>query len=258
MHFEKGSIEDLKGGSWLDRTTYNTLGHNPTGNKKTDHFGHDMQSDKTLLNTFLRMAPARAEGLNEFDLIFKKDIEGDGELIKPPNQFPISDYSGIDMYKFKDNNGMTLRYRFNQELKKLKVDEQVLEKIKNKSWKKKYERGSERRDNTVDLTSVSNPGLRDLNEILNKGYKKAAKNILKNIGNTGNTVWIDEFISEEENEVGTVEYNKYGPHKTLRQVTDKAKGKSVHTGTPISIDEILKEQDLDELLQANPQMQRTD
>jgi hypothetical protein len=258
LHFEKGSIEDLKGGSWLDRTTYNTLGHNPTGNKKTDHFGHDMQSDKTLLNTFLRMAPDRAEGLNEFDLIFKKDIEGDGELIKPPNQFPISDYSGIDMYKFKDNNGMTLRYRFNQELKKLKVDEQVLEKIKNKSWKKKYERGSERRDNTVDLTSVSNPGLRDLNEILNKGYKKAAKNILKNIGNTGNTVWIDEFISEEENEVGTVEYNKYGPHKTLRQVTDKAKGKSVHTGSPISLDEILKEQDLEELLQANPQMQRTD
>ena len=258
LHFEKGSIEDLKGGSWLDRTTYNTLGHNPTGNKKTDHFGHDMQSDKTLLNTFLRMAPARAEGLNEFDLIFKKDIEGDGELIKPPNQFPISDYSGIDMYKFKDNKGMTLRYRFNQELKKLKVDEQVLEKIKNKSWKKKYERGSERRDNTVDLTSVSNPGLRDLNEILNKGYKKAAKNILKNIGNTDNTVWIDEFISEEENEVGTVEYNKYGPRKTLRQVTDKAKGKSVHTGAPISLDEILKEQDLEELLQANPQMQRTD
>ena len=258
LYFEKGSIEDLKGGSWLDRTTYNTLGHNPTGNKKTDHFGHDMQSDKTLLNTFLRMAPDRAEGLNEFDLIFKKDIEGDGELIKPPNQYPISDYSGIDMYKFKDNNGMTLRYRFNQELKKLKVDEQVLEKIKNKSWKKKYERGSERRDNTVDLTSVSNPGLRDLNEILNKGYKKAAKNILKNIGNTGNTVWIDEFISEEENEVGTVEYNKYGPRKTLRQVTDKAKGKSVHTGSPISLDEILKEQDLDELLQANPQMQRTD
>jgi hypothetical protein len=258
LYFEKGSIEDLKGGSWLDRTTYNTLGHNPTGNKKTDHFGYDMQSDKTLLNTFLRMAPARAEGLNEFDLIFKKDIEGEGELIKSPNQFPISDYSGIDMYKFKDNNGMTLRYRFNQELKKLKVDEQVLEKIKNKSWKKKYERGSERRDNTVDLTSVSNPGLQDLNEILNKGYKKAAKNILKNIGNTGNTVWIDEFISEEENKVGTVEYNKYGPHKTLRQVTDKAKGKSVHTGSPISLDEILKEQDLEELLQANPQMQRTD
>ena len=90
------------------------------------------------------------------------------------------------------------------------------------------------------------------------GYKKAAKNIIKNIGKTGNTVWIDEFISEEENKVGTVEYNKYGPHKTLRQVTDKAKGKSVHTGTPISLDEILKEQDLEELLQANPQMQRTD
>jgi hypothetical protein len=257
LYFEKGSIEDLKGGSWDDRTTYNTLGHNPTGNKKTDHFGYDLPSPKTPLNTFLRMAPDRGSKLNEFDKIYKEDIEGDGELVNPPNQFPT--ISGIDMYSFKDNNGMTLRYRFNQELKKLKIDEQVLERINNIEWKKKYKKGSERRTKTADLTSVSNPGLQDLNKILNRGYKKAASNILRNIGNSDGTVWLDEFISdEEENKEGTLDYNKYGPYKTLRQKMDEAKGKSIHTGEPISFDEILKKRDLDELIEANPQIRISD
>lgn len=257
LYFEKDSIEDLKGGSWADRTTYNTLGHNPTGNKKTDHFGYDLPSPKTALNTFLRMAPDRGEALNAFDKIYKEDIEGDGELVNPPNQFPT--ISGIDMYSFKDNNGMTLKYRFNQELKKLKIDEQVLERINNKEWKKKYELGSRKRTDTSDLTSVSNPGLRDLNKILNRGYKKAASNILRNIGNSDGTVWLDEFISdEEENKEGTLDYNKYGPYKTLRQKMDEAQGKSIHTGEPISLDEILKKRDLDELIEVNPQLRISD
>jgi hypothetical protein len=233
------------------------LGHNPTGNKKTDHFGYDLPSPKTALNTFLRMAPDRGARLNEFDKIYKKDIEGDGELVNPPNQFPT--ISGIDMYSFKDNKGMTLKYRFNQELKKLKIDEQVLEKIKNKQWEKKYKLGSSKRTDTSDLTSVSNLGLQDLNKILNRGYKKAESNILRNIGNSEGTVWLDEFVSnEEENKEGTLDYNKYGPYKTLRQKMDEAKGKSIHTGEPISFDKILKDRDLDELLEANPQMQISD
>lgn len=257
LYFEKGNIEDLKGGSWADRTTYNTLGHNPTGNKKTDHFGYDLPSPKTVLNTFLRMAPDRGETLNAFDKIYKEDIEGDGELVNPPNQFPT--ISGIDMYSFKDNNGMTLKYRFNQELKKLKIDEQVLERINNKEWEKKYKLGSRKRTDTSDLTSVSNPGLRDLNKILNRGYKKAASNILRNIGNSDGTVWLDEFINdEEENKEGTLDYNKYGPYKTLRQKMDEAKGKSIHTGEPISLDEILKKRELDELIEANPQIRISD
>lgn len=257
LYFEKGSIEELKGGSWDDRTTYNTLGHNPTGNKKTDHFGYDLPSPKTALNTFLRMAPDRGARLNEFDKIYKEDIEGDGELVNPPNMFPAM--SGIDMYSFKDNNGMTLQYRFNQELKKLKIDEQVLERINNKEWEKKYKLGSRKRTDTSDLTSVSNPGLQDLNKILNRGYKKAASNILRNIGNSDGTVWLDEFISDdEENEEGTLDYNKYGPYKTLRQKMDEAKGKSIHTGKPISLDEILKKRDLDELIEANPQIRISD
>jgi hypothetical protein len=203
------------------------------------------------------MAPDRGARLNEFDKIYKEDIEGDGELVNPPNQFPT--ISGIDMYSFKDNNGMTLRYRFNQELKKLKIDEQVLERINNIEWKKKYKKGSERRTKTADLTSVSNPGLQDLNKMLNRGYKKAASNILRNIGNSDGTVWLDEFISdEEENKEGTLDYNKYGPYKTLRQKMDEAKGKSIHTGEPISFDEILKNRDLDELIEVNPQIRISD
>jgi len=69
---------------------------------------------------------------------------------------------------------------------------------------------------------------------------------------------LDEFVSEDENEEGTAKYNKYGPNKTLRQVLDEAEERSVLTGRPISFDEVLKKENLDELLDANPQMQLSD
>ena len=252
LFFEDGNLEELRGGSFMDRTIYNTFGYNPTGNKKTDHFGHDEVSTKTPLNTFLRMAPVRDEGLNEFDIIYKKDVYG--ELVKPPKNMPT--INSLDMYKFKDNKGTTLHYRFYQELKKSDLDQKVLKKIRDRGWRKKYEKGSEGRGGTIDETSVSNPALQDLNEIFNEAYKKTARNILKNKGNKEGTIWLDEFVSEDENEEGTAKYNKYGPNKTLRQVLDEAKERSVLTGRPISFDEVLKKEDLDELLESNPQMQR--
>jgi len=63
---------------------------------------------------------------------------------------------------------------------------------------------------------------------------------------------LKEFISEEENEIGTLDYNKYGPHKTLKQVIDSARGKSVYTGEPVSVERALGRNDLKELLEANP------
>jgi len=243
LFFEKGSVEELKGGTWQDRTAYKITGHNPTGNKKTDHFGHDMQSPKTWLNTFIRWAPERSEELNAFDEVYKKDIEGDGQLIKPPNKFPT--ISGIDMYKFIDNNGVSLHYRFNQEVKKLNVDKTIIEIIKNKKWRKAWLKGSRKRTGTADIGSVSNPALQVLNTAFTKAYKAAAKNMMKD------KVLLKEFISEEENEVGTLNYNKYGPHKTLKQVIDSARGQTVFTGTPVSVERTLGRNDLDELLKTN-------
>ena len=243
LFFEKGSVEELKGGTWQDRTAYKITGHNPTGNKKTDHFGHDMQSPKTWLNTFIRWAPERSEELNAFDEVYKKDIEGDGQLIKPPNKFPT--ISGIDMYKFIDNNGVSLHYRFNQEVKKLNVDKTIIEIIKNKKWRKAWLKGSRKRTGTADIGSVSNPALQVLNTAFTKAYKAAAKNMMKD------KVLLKEFISEEENEVGTLDYNKYGPHKTLKQVIDSARGQTVFTGTPVSVERTLGRNDLDELLKTN-------
>jgi hypothetical protein len=250
LHFEKGSVEELKGGDWQDRTAYRIVGHNPTGNKKTDHFGHDMQSPKTLLNTFIRWAPDRPQELNAFDEVYKKDIEGEGQLIKPPTQFPV--VSGIDMYKFVDNNGVSLHYRFNQEVKKLNIDKTILEIVKDKRWRKAWLKGSRKRTGTADIGSVSNPALQKLNTKFRVAYERAAKNIMKN------KALLNEFISEEENEVGSVEYDKYGKNKTLKQVIDSARGQSVLTGRPIAVEEVLGRNDLDELLQANPQMQLTD
>ncbi len=250
LHFEKGSVEELKGGSWQDRTAYRAVGHNPTGNKKTDHFGHDMQSPKTLLNTFIRWAPDRSQELNAFDEVYKKDIEGDGQLIKPPSQFPT--ISGIDMYKFVDNNGVSLHYRFNQEVKKLNIDKTIIEIVKNPKWRAAWQKGSRKRTGTADIGSVSNPALQKLNTKFRLAYERAAKNIMKN------KALLNEFISEEENKVGSVEYDKYGKNKTLKQVIDSARGQSVLTGRPIAVEEVLGRNDLDELLQANPQLQRTD
>ena len=250
LHFEKGSVEELKGGDWQDRTAYRIVGHNPTGNKKTDHFGHDMQSPKTLLNTFIRWAPDRSQELNAFDEVYKKDIEGEGQLIKPPTQFPT--VSGIDMYKFVDNNGVSLHYRFNQEVKKLNVDKLIIDIVKDKRWREAWLKGSRKRTGTADLGSVSNPALQKLNTKFRLAYERAAKNIMKN------KALLNEFISEEENEVGSVKYNKYGKNKTLKQVIDSARGQSVLTGRPIAVEEVLGRNDLDELLQANPQMQLTD
>lgn len=250
LHFEKGSVEELKGGDWQDRTAYRIVGHNPTGNKKTDHFGHDMQSPKTLLNTFIRWSPDRPQELNAFDEVYKKDIEGEGQLIKPPTQFPT--VSGIDMYKFVDNNGVSLHYRFNQEVKKLNVDKLIIDIVKDKRWREAWLKGSRKRIGTADIGSVSNPALQKLNTKFRLAYERAAKNIMKN------KALLNEFISEEENEVGSVEYDKYGKNKTLKQVIDSARGQSVLTGRPIAVEEVLGRNDLDELLQANPQMQLTD
>lgn len=244
LFFEKGSVEELKGGTWQDRTAYKVTGHNPTGNKKTDHFGHDMQSPKTWLNTFIRWAPERAEELNAFDEVYKKDTEGDGQLIKPPNQFPV--VSGIDMYKFIDNKGVSLHYRFNQEVKKLNVDKKIIEIVKDKKWRKAWLKGSKKRTGTAAIGSVSNPALQVLNTTFRKSYEAAAKNMMKDKN------LLKEFISEEENEIGTLDYNKYGLHKTLKQVIDSARGKSVYTGEPVSIEKALGRNDLDELIKANP------
>lgn len=253
LYFEKGSVEELRGGSWQDRLAYKVTGNHPAGNKKTDHFGYDLPSPKTPLQTFIRWAPDRSVELNEFDVIYKKDIEGEGQLVKPPKQFPV--IRGIDMYKFVDNNGTSLKYRFDQELRKTEVDKQVIEMIKTTRWQDSYKEGSKPRKGTADPTSVANPALQKINDKLNKAYNKTARNIIKNIGNTSGTHWLDEFISEEENEEGTLEYEKYGPRQTLRQVIDSTKGKSITTGEPIAVEEILNRNDLDELLKDNPQLQ---
>jgi hypothetical protein len=251
LYFEKGSVEELKGGDIQDRLSYKVVGHNPTGNKKTDHFGHDLQSPKTLLNTFIRWSPDRSQELNAFDEVYKKDIEGDGQLIKPPSQFPV--ISGIDMYKFVDNNGVSLHYRFNQEVKKLNIDKTIIEIVKNPKWRAAWQKGSRKRKGTIDSGSVSNPALQTLNTKFRLAYERAAKNIM------GNKDLMKEFIfSGEENEVGTVEYNTYGKNKTLQQAFDAAGGRSVLTGKPISVEEVLGRNDLEELLEANPSLQLTD
>jgi hypothetical protein len=152
------------------------------------------------------------------------------------------------MYKFVDNNGVSLHYRFNQEVKKLNIDKTIIEIVKNPKWRAAWQKGSRKRTGTIDIGSVSNPALQKLNTKFRLAYERAAKNMMKN------KTLLNEFISEEENEVGTVEYDKYGKNKTLKQVIDLARGQSVSTGRPIAVEEVLGRNDLEELLES----QRTD
>ena len=65
--------------------------------------------------------------------------------------------------------------------------------------------------------------------------------------------------TSDKNKEGTPEYEKYGPSVTLRQMVDRTEERAdFSTGSPKSFKDIFEDYDLDELLDANPQMQLSD
>ena len=258
IYFGDGDIDELKGGTIEDRMLYRMIGYNKTGNKKVDHFGEDMPSQKNLLQAFFRFAPDTELERTAFDDIYSKDIEGRGQLKDKPTSFGSD--TGIDMYKFVDNTGMSLHYRFALELRKTGVKDTVNNLIQQSWWKELYEEGSRRRDRSSDPLSVSNEAIAILNETLGEAYNETVYRIIDNKDNQDGTVWLDEFLhTSDKNKEGTPEYEKYGPSVTLRQKVDMTEERAdFSTGSPKSFKDIFEDYDLDELLDANPQMQLAD
>ena len=170
-----GRMADLKGSSFTDRLAYQSLGMGMS-QYKTDYFGYDIEEPKsfTQLN-IMRQWPDAKRLRTEFENILRSDVSAE---IKDK---PDSLQTGIRMKDFVDHRGITLNYRFDQVLKETKINGKTLvdavnAKIRNSSWRRKYDKGAEMNDNGDRV----NQGLLELNKLMKEYYDKTRQTIIKN------------------------------------------------------------------------------
>lgn len=221
-----GRVADLKGMGFWERSVYEAFG---TGvkNWKTDHFGEDIETEMSGSQMIWRSFPDRAKEESEWDENLKLDHYSD---IKKP----ASTFKGIPMKDFKREDGVTLTYAYNLELRKTNVKRDINRIIKNKSWQKFRDQGSVPHPTNPDKRT--NPALSQLNDTL-KTYDDIVMSRF-----LSNRSLLSKFVSEKENEKGSADYRKYGPYETLQQRIDYSNFHSIAPDrfAPKSIEDLLK------------------
>jgi len=213
------AIADLRGGRYYDRVMYSVLGIMPI-NKKTDLFGNDLVSNKTMVTeAIIRQAPRRKKQRSDFEKIIATDTHGN------IRRKPATLYPGIRMTEFRNSDGMTLSYAFDRRLRETQVrikgrkqylEDAVYDLIYSNRWNKKFDKGFVASETNPDV--LVNEGLRELDSLLQKFYKQTQKDMLED------PTVLDDFINKED--------------VPLFEIMENLELKADETGRPISILEI--------------------
>lgn len=197
-----GKIIDLRGGSFLDRAYYEAFGNGPK-NYKTDDFGEDMQSTRTVGQQITRLAPGEIAEGDEFTDIRNKDVYGD-LMEKPTFLMP-----GVNMTQFKNDDGITLLYAFNKKLRQTNLKQEVYEEINTQEFQDYVDEGPVDSDTYGKLT---NPGIASLNQFFKDYHTEVKDDIIDDVE------FQRSFVTTDENEEGSPEFEKYGRYVTLEQL----------------------------------------
>ena len=195
-------VVDLKGGSFYERVAYQVLGVGPV-NYETDYFGEDLQTDVNwVTETVWRQAPRfkTNKGI-EFGgqkiLTFEDIILSDSQSIIGDKPTHLG--SGIKMTNFRNQEGVTLKYYYAQQLRtykrqykgrKLTLNQAVNTLINDRKWQDAYMKGY-----TPDKTNpekFTNDALVELNSLMRTYYTGLRQTLMKQ------KLTMSSFINKDE------------------------------------------------------------
>ena len=199
-------VVDLKGGSFYDRLMYQVLGVGPV-NFETDHFGEDLETDVNwVTETISRQAPRfkkkgiKFEGQNV--ITFADVVLSDTQSIIRDKPSHLS--TGIKMTDFRNEEGVTLKYYYAQQLrtyrrqykgKKRTLMDAVDHLMNQKTWQDKYMKGYEPDEGNPQ--KFANPALEELSELLSNYYTGLRKEMLKD------KTLMYSFINKDDDSIAT-------------------------------------------------------
>ena len=188
-----GRMVDLKGSSFADRVAYGALGMGIT-NFKTDYFGYDISDPRGFIqNNVMRQWPDAKKTRDTFENIIGSDVAG---VIQSKPEYLRT---GVRMKDFVDERGVSMTYRFDQQLKETKIGGKTMHAavyalITSNLWRAKFDEGPKPAANG----ELVNEGLFELNKLMRKYYEKTKEDILNNVAITSRFVNKDDITLKDE------------------------------------------------------------
>ena len=177
-----GTIADFRGKSFYERIVYQAVGHGPES-KKVNLLGEDIDTGRTWVNTVFRFGGYRDKETSAFITALSTDHDA---VVQ--QEFPDTIQYNLKMRDFVDGNGVTLRYRFAQRLKKRGIKKEVERFMKSDDYTSNV-----KRYNRADGKNVA---LINLNEFLSEQYTEARNEMLED------SSFLRGFISAESDAEG--------------------------------------------------------